>query len=122
MTRKCRDMEAWLSAYLENDLSSRDAAEIEQHLAECADCRAKKEKMEELIFSLSELQEEVPFFLKNRLYNIPEIVEKKARVKTIYSQVAGRGHRHGHFVPEFILFHQYFPFGQPRDAFIGFLG
>jgi hypothetical protein len=84
MSRKCRDMEAWLSAYLENELSGRDAAEVEGHLAECADCLAKKEKIEELIYSLSELQEEVPFFLKNRLYNIPEIVEKKARTKTIY--------------------------------------
>lgn len=84
MTRKCRDMEAWLSAYLENELSGKEAAEVEQHLVECAACRAKKEKMEELIFSLSELQEEVPFFLKNRLYNIPEIVEKKSRAKTIH--------------------------------------
>ncbi len=84
MNKKCRDMEAWLSAYLENELSGKDAAEVEKHLAECHDCRAKKEKIEELIFSLAELQEEVPFFLKNRLYNIPEIVEKKARARTIY--------------------------------------
>jgi hypothetical protein len=40
--------------------------------------------MEELIFSLSELQEEVPFFLKNRLYNIPETIEKKVPAGTIY--------------------------------------
>lgn len=84
MTRKCRDMEARLSAYLENELSGKDAAEVEKHFAECADCRSKKEKMEELIFRLSDLQEEVPFFLKNRLYNIPEIVEKKTRAKTIH--------------------------------------
>ena len=49
MTRKCRDMEAWLSAYLENELSGKDAAEVENHLIECAACRAKKEKMEELL-------------------------------------------------------------------------
>lgn len=84
MTRKCRDMEALLSSYLENELSRGDAAEVEKHLAECADCRGKKEKIEELIFRLSELQEEVPFFLKNRLYNIPKIVEKKSRGKTIH--------------------------------------
>jgi hypothetical protein len=77
-------MELWFSAYLENELSGRDAAEVEKHLADCLVCRAKKERMEELIFSLSELQEEVPFFLKNRLYNIPEIVEKKSGAKTIY--------------------------------------
>jgi len=33
---------------------------------------------------LSDLQEEVPFFLKNRLFNIPEISEKKKVNKIIY--------------------------------------
>ena len=40
--------------------------------------------MEEIIFKLSDLQEEVPFFLKNRLYNIPEIIEKKKPAKLLY--------------------------------------
>lgn len=83
MTRKCRDIEAWFSAYLENDLPREAAAEVEAHLGECADCRARKEKMEELLFSLADLQEEVPFFLKNRLYNIPEAVEKKGRERVV---------------------------------------
>jgi len=43
-----------------------------------------KKKKWENFFSLSDLQEEVPFFLKNRLYNIPEIVEKKNRARTIH--------------------------------------
>lgn len=84
MTRKCRDIEALLSAYLENELSREAASEVDAHLDECPACRAKKEKMEEIIFSLSDLQEEVPFFLKNRLYNIPEIVERKPVGRIIY--------------------------------------
>ena len=45
---------------------------------------SKKEKIEELLFKLSDLQEEVPFFLKNRLFNIPEIVGKKKSAKLLY--------------------------------------
>lgn len=84
MTRKCRDIESWLSAYLENDLPREAAAEVEAHIGECAACRARKEKMEELLFGLAELQEEVPFFLKNRLYNIPETVEKKGEARVVH--------------------------------------
>ena len=84
MTRKVRDSESWLSAYLENDLPREAAAEVEAHIGECAACRARKEKMEELLFGLAELQEEVPFFLKNRLYNIPETVEKKGEARVLH--------------------------------------
>jgi hypothetical protein len=81
MTKKCRDIELVLSAYLENELSKEEAASIAEHLGGCPDCSAMKEKMEEVVSRLSDLQEEVPFFLKNRLYNIPEIVVKRAPVK-----------------------------------------
>lgn len=84
MTKKCREIEVLLSAYLENELSKADAASVEEHLDACPGCLAKKEKMEEIIFRLSDLQEEVPFFLKNRLYNIPESLEKKATAKILY--------------------------------------
>jgi len=84
MTKKCREIELLLSAYLENDLSKEDAACVAEHLDSCPECLGKKEKMEELISRLSDLQEEVPFFLKNRLYNIPEIIEKQAPAKFLY--------------------------------------
>jgi len=84
MTRKCREIEGLLSAYLENEISKEEAVNVTEHLGGCAACLAKKEKMEEIIFRLSDLQEEVPFFLKNRLYNIPEIVEKKTPTKLLY--------------------------------------
>lgn len=83
MIKKCREIEALLSAYLENELSGEDAASVAEHLGTCSACLAKKEKMEEIIFRLSDLQEEVPFFLKNRLYNIPDILEKKAPAKVL---------------------------------------
>ncbi len=84
MIRKCREIEAWLSAYLENDLPREDAADVEEHLRGCAVCRARKERVEDLLVSLPELQEDVPFFLKNRLYNIPDIVEKEIAVRRHY--------------------------------------
>jgi len=84
MSGKCREFEARLSAYLENELPGDAAADLETHLRGCAACRGKKERMEELLGSLAELQEEVPFFLKNRLYNIPDIVEKEAVARRRY--------------------------------------
>ena len=99
MTKKCREIESLLSAYLENELSKEEAEEVASIWANCPECLAKKEKIEELIFKLSDLQEEVPFFLKNRLYNIPEIVEKKKLGQiALFPQMAGRSGRDDHFV------------------------
>jgi hypothetical protein len=84
MTKKCREIESLLSAYLENELTKEESENIAEHLKDCPECLNKKEKIEELIFKLSDLQEEVPFFLKNRLYNIPEIVEKKKPANLFY--------------------------------------
>jgi hypothetical protein len=84
MTKKCREIESLLSAYLENELSREEAENVAEHLNSCPECRNKKEKIEELIYKMSDLQEEVPFFLKNRLYNIPEIVEKKKPANLLY--------------------------------------
>jgi hypothetical protein len=81
MNKKCREIESLLSAYLENELSKLEMKNVSNHLSNCPECMDKKEKIEDIIFKLSDLQEEVPFFLKNRLYNIPEIIEKKAPVK-----------------------------------------
>jgi hypothetical protein len=84
MTRKCREIESLLSAYLENELSKEEFDHVAGHLNLCPECLQKKEKIEELIFKLSGLQEDVPFFLKNRLYNISETVEKKVPVEILY--------------------------------------
>lgn len=84
MIHKCKEIESLLSAYLENELSPEESVKIAKHLASCPYCRNLKEKMEEILAKLSDLQEEVPFFLKNRLFNIPEISEKKKFAKIIY--------------------------------------
>lgn len=84
MTKKCREIESLLSAYLENELSKEEGKNVTDHLDSCPDCLRVKEKIEGIIFKLSDLQEEVPFFLKNRLYNIPEIVEKKSPARILY--------------------------------------
>jgi predicted anti-sigma-YlaC factor YlaD len=81
---KCKEIEFLLSAFLENELSQAESAMVTRHLAECPRCRQLKEKMEELLLKMSDLHEEVPFFLKNRLFNIPEISEKKKSAKVIY--------------------------------------
>ena len=84
MTRKCRDIESLFSAYLENDLSKEETDIVAEHLQRCPGCLQKKEKMEEILFRLSDLQEEVPFFLKNRLYNIPETSERRAPARIMF--------------------------------------
>ena len=84
MMHKCKEIEFLLSAYLENELSPAESDIVARHLRECNSCRQLKEKMEDLLLKMSDLQEEVPFFLKNRLFNIPEISEKKKSAKMIY--------------------------------------
>jgi predicted anti-sigma-YlaC factor YlaD len=84
MIAKCKEIESLLSAFLENELSAAEAGRIAHHLAECPNCRAIKEKLEELLLKMSDLQEEVPFFLKNRLYNIPEFSAESRRGKIVY--------------------------------------
>lgn len=79
MSKKCKDIELLLSSYLENELPKDEATSVAEHLDSCPQCLAKKEAVEALISRLPDLQEEVPFFLKNRLFNIPEAIEKKER-------------------------------------------
>lgn len=68
----CKKVEDLLSAYIENDLSEEVRKEVSLHLEQCESCRQLKEKMEELIYSFNDLEEEVPFFLKNRILYIHE--------------------------------------------------
>jgi predicted anti-sigma-YlaC factor YlaD len=84
MISKCKEIESLLSAYLENELPAQESERIARHLAACPRCLDLKEKLEEILPKLSDLQEEVPFFLKNRLYNIPEISEKNGLAKIIF--------------------------------------
>ncbi|MGE5343032.1 MAG: anti-sigma factor family protein [Candidatus Omnitrophota bacterium] len=68
----CQQIEEFISMYIEDELPEDLHAEVSLHLRQCSECRKLKEKMEELICFFPELDEEVPFYLKNRLYYIPE--------------------------------------------------
>jgi len=68
----CNQFEEQISLYIEGDLPGEQRLEMESHLAQCPGCRNLKNKVEELMGSFSQLEEEVPFFLKNRLLYIPE--------------------------------------------------
>ncbi len=68
----CRDVEPLISAFLENELPPAVRGQVERHLRECASCSLQKEGVELLLCRLPELQDDVPFLLKNRLLNISE--------------------------------------------------
>ena len=83
----CKRVEELLSKYIENELPGELHREISLHLEHCDQCRVLKDKIEELIYVFPDLEEEVPFFLKNRLYYIPEsqaVIEERRESKFFY--------------------------------------
>lgn len=68
----CQRVEDLISMYIEHELPRELHREISLHLQQCDHCRELKEKVESLIEVFPALEEEVPFFLRNRLYYIPE--------------------------------------------------
>ncbi|UCH95611.1 MAG: zf-HC2 domain-containing protein [Candidatus Aminicenantes bacterium] len=83
----CKRVEDLMSMYIENELPKELHREISLHLEQCDQCQQLREKVEELIGVFPELEEEVPFFLKNRLYYIPEsqeIIEKRRESQFYY--------------------------------------
>lgn len=74
----CKRAQDLISGYIENELSRELKREVSLHLEQCPNCRRLKEKVESLMSLSPELEEEVPFFLKNRLYNIPETAEERS--------------------------------------------
>lgn len=69
---ECKEVEVLLSEYIENGLPRDVHKKVSRHLEKCLPCGMLKEQMEELMYAFPELEEEAPFFLKNRLYYIPE--------------------------------------------------
>jgi len=82
----CKTIEDLISRFIENDVSENLHKEISLHIKECDKCRKLKEKIENLISISSELEEDLPFFLKNRLYNIsePKQSTKKEKIGSRY--------------------------------------
>lgn len=55
---RCEDYRELLWAYLEQELNEEETAKMQQHLGECADCRAEAEAQKEIMESLRSLPEE----------------------------------------------------------------
>lgn len=72
----CRTVEGHLSRFIENDVNFSQQQEITDHLKTCEKCSKLKEKVEHVLNVYPDLEEEVPFFLKNRLYNIVDSTQE----------------------------------------------
>jgi hypothetical protein len=79
---ECTQVEDLISGYIENELPRELHKQVSLHLETCQNCRLLKEKVEELIYAFPELEEEVPFFVKNRLYYIPESQDNIIEMET----------------------------------------
>lgn len=73
----CIETEELLSKYIENELKEKVNIDVEGHLKNCPSCNGLYKSLKILINDGSALSEEVPFFLKNRLLYIPELVENQ---------------------------------------------
>jgi len=78
---ECGMVENVLMDFLENKLDKDQTALVAAHLRKCPGCKRLHEKIEGLILRLPDLAAEVPFFLENRLYNIPERAEKRREIQ-----------------------------------------
>ncbi len=69
---ECSRFEELLSDYIEGTVSTGFAREMSDHMSSCENCRLLHDDLNTILSSSGQLQEEVPFFLRNRLYYIPE--------------------------------------------------
>ncbi len=72
----CNKFEELLSAYQDNTLDPDQKKEFREHMKECPDCEGIIEGVDHIKAILPELNRDVPFFLKNRLYLIGESEEE----------------------------------------------
>ena len=77
----CNNFEELLSAYQDNILSPDQKKEFTDHMKECTGCSRIAEDVDHMKAILPELNRDVPFFLKNRLYLIGESDEEKTPVR-----------------------------------------
>lgn len=75
-TENCRHLLGELSAYLDGELSSELCAEIERHLAECADCRVVVDTLRKTILLYRTApQPGFPAAARERLYKALHLTE-----------------------------------------------
>ncbi len=72
----CNQFEELLSAYQDNALTPDKKKEFTEHMNKCHDCEEIVNGVDHIKSILPELNREVPFFLKNRLYLIGETEEE----------------------------------------------
>ncbi len=82
----CEDIELLLPAFLDKELEKEEELMVQKHLKNCNNCLTIKDSLYDLKYLSKEVAEEVPFFLKNRLLNIPEnmnaqIEEENRKIK-----------------------------------------
>jgi len=68
----CTKFEELLSSYQDNTLSPDQKKQFTNHMEQCPDCAGITDSVEHVKAILPELNQEIPFFLKNRLYLIGE--------------------------------------------------
>lgn len=74
----CSRFEELLSDYIEGTLTNDVAVEMTAHMNSCPGCRILCEDLNVILSSSTQLMEEVPFFLRNRLYFIPEAYSEES--------------------------------------------
>jgi len=78
----CNWVEERISGYIENELDPGEMEAIHEHVQSCSACRELLNRLEKVMYLCGDLSEEVPFFLKNRLYNIAEVQPEAEPVLT----------------------------------------
>lgn len=72
----CRHLLGQLSAYLDGELSDELCAEIERHLADCADCRVVVDTLRKTVLLYREApQPGFPLEARERLYQALDLTE-----------------------------------------------
>jgi len=72
---ECKNIEELLSDYIEKELKKELELEVEKHLKNCNSCYELHISLRNLINTGPKISEEVPFYLKNRLMYIPELID-----------------------------------------------
>ncbi len=78
---KCNEFEEFLSAFQDNLLNPDQKKEFKTHLNLCKQCSELSETISNIKTILPELDREVPFFIRNRLYLIGEASDEKSQEK-----------------------------------------
>ncbi len=80
LSETCREIKDKLSAYLDGELESALCAEIEQHLAGCADCRVMVDTLNRTVTLYRQYgQESVPADVHDRLTRVLKVKQLKGK-------------------------------------------